>query len=384
MPLAKYQTAPITCYHYQIVTKNNNNSQFADHDLEPTLELEPLSEEDCARLMLAEESLEQSEADSEIEETQRNYVGADAPMSQDDLSDIQELRDALKFRDEMNGILQLGIDQQREKCGRLTEQVSDLQESNKELSRELERSRKQLQKSKKKLAKAQETEQALLINLKKLNRSDSSNRVIADQGDAIAELQSNNQKLTETISSLEEELERARQETTLVEARLSDAANDNERLSVTLRSESNHIDDNDVQLAASQRTSADVAQKTPEMESKEGRAPAEQIEGRWMLVSQNDGLPESHVLSNGVVVIGNSRDCDIQIQSQFISRHHAQLVNTNKGCVLGDLNSTNGTFVNSRRINKRVLRAGDLVTIGKHRFRFEERSGTSNMYEERD
>jgi len=98
-----------------------------------------------------------------------------------------------------------------------------------------------------------------------------------------------------------------------------------------------------------------------------------QDEPRWRLVSLDDSIPDTYALSDGVVVVGNSRDCDIHIQSQFISRHHAQLVNTNKGCVLGDLNSTNGTFVNSRRINKRILRVGDIVTLGKHRFRFEER-----------
>jgi len=366
------------------VNNNKNNCQIVDHDLEPTLELEPLSEADCARLMQAEESLEQSEVASDIEETQRNRVVAEVPLSRDDLADIQELRDSLKFRDEMNGILQLGIDQQREKCGMLTEQVSGLKEDNKELSRELERSRKQLKKSKNKLAKARESEQALLINLKKLNGSDTGNRVIADQDDAIAELQSNNRKLTETVSTVEEELELARKETSQIEARLSEAIANNETLSAELRSRNAQITDVDGQLADSHTESADVAFESPEIEGKERKMPAGQVEGRWVLVGLDDRMPESHLLSNGVVIVGNSRDCDIQIQSQFISRHHAQLVNTDKGCVLGDLNSTNGTFVNSRRINKRVLRAGDVVTIGKHRFRFEERSGEPTVYEKSD
>lgn len=350
-----------------------------DRDPDPTLELEPLSEEDCAKLMLAEDTLEQPEAASNIEDTQRNVVGAEAPMSRDDLSDIQELKDALKFRDEMNGILQLGIDQQREKCGRLTKQVSELKEFNAELNRELERSRKQLKKSKNKLAKARESEQALLINLKKLDGSDSSNRVIADQGDAISELQSDKQKLTDIVSSLEKDLELARQETTHIEARLNEATNTNERLSAELRSRNAQINDIDGQRAVPQRTSADAVQEMPKSESWERRIPEDQVEGRWVLVSMDDGPTESHLLSDGVVILGNSGDCDIQIQSQFISRHHAQFVNTNQGCVLGDLKSTNGTFVNSRRINKRVLRAGDIVTLGKHRFRFEERSGESIM-----
>ena len=365
----KYQTCPVTCYYWLIVTNNNNNSQVSDQDLEPTLELEPLSEEDCARLMLAESSNEPSE----IEDTQRNFVAAEAPLSEEAMSDIHELRDALKFRDEMNSILQLGIDQQREKCSRLTRKVSDLQEYNKELKRELEQSRNQLTKSKKKLAKARESEQALLINLKTLGKSDTNNRIIADQNSAIEELSRDNQQLTESVSKLEFELELARQAANRNETQLNEANRGNEKLSAQLESRGAQIDDYDRQLAARQTRSAVGVEESPQVPSSVDQAPNGQDEHRWMLVSLDESLPDTYALRDGVVVVGNSRDCDIHIQSQFISRHHAQLVNTDKGCVLGDLNSTNGTFVNARRITKRILRAGDVVTIGKHRFRFEER-----------
>lgn len=351
------------------MTNNNNNSQVSDQDLEPTLELEPLSEEDCARLMLAESSNEPSE----IEDTQRNCVAVEAPLSEEAMSDIHELRDALKFRDEMNSILQLGIDQQREKCSRLTRKVFDLQEYNKELKRELEQSRNQLTKSKKRLAKARESEQALLINLKTLGKSDTNNRIIADQDSAIEELSRDNQQLTESVSKLEVELELARQAANRNETQLNEANRGNEKLSAQLESRGAQIDDYDRQLAARQtRSAAGVEDSSPVLSSVD-QAPNGQDEHRWMLVSLDESLPDTYALRDGVVVVGNSRDCDIHIQSQFISRHHAQLVNTDKGCVLGDLNSTNGTFVNARRITKRILRAGDVVTIGKHRFRFEER-----------
>jgi pSer/pThr/pTyr-binding forkhead associated (FHA) protein len=41
--------------------------------------------------------------------------------------------------------------------------------------------------------------------------------------------------------------------------------------------------------------------------------------------------------------------------------------------VLEDLNSANGTYINARRIKKRAIRAGDLITIGKTRFRYGKR-----------
>jgi len=105
--------------------------------------------------------------------------------------------------------------------------------------------------------------------------------------------------------------------------------------------------------------------------------PDSQEEDCWILVGLDSNESDTYTLGDGIVTVGSSADNNIQIQSQFISQHHAQLVKTDKGCVLGDLSSTNGTFINSRRINKRILRAGDIVTFGKHRFRYEKRSAES-------
>jgi len=38
---------------------------------------------------------------------------------------------------------------------------------------------------------------------------------------------------------------------------------------------------------------------------------------------------------------------------------------------LEDLESTNGTFVNSERITKHLLKNGDLISIGQHQLKFE-------------
>jgi hypothetical protein len=84
--------------------------------------------------------------------------------------------------------------------------------------------------------------------------------------------------------------------------------------------------------------------------------------------------PDIHVSGDGSFIVGNSSDCDIQIQSRYISGHHARLVKNQTECIMSDLHSTNGTFVNSCRISKGALRASDIVTFGKHRFRCEIRS----------
>ena len=70
------------------------------------------------------------------------------------------------------------------------------------------------------------------------------------------------------------------------------------------------------------------------------------------------------------LLIGRSEHNDIPIASKFISRHHALLVRNGNTTFLMDLNSTNGTFVNSRRISNHVLIDDDVISIGNHRIKF--------------
>ncbi len=89
-----------------------------------------------------------------------------------------------------------------------------------------------------------------------------------------------------------------------------------------------------------------------------------------LLISIDDDTSTEFEIGSGRVNIGSSSDNDIQLKSSFISRHHAQITNSSNKCILGDLNSTNGTYVNSYRIKKHALREGDSVIIGDLRFKF--------------
>jgi len=70
------------------------------------------------------------------------------------------------------------------------------------------------------------------------------------------------------------------------------------------------------------------------------------------------------------VLVGRSKYNDISIPSKFISRHHALLVRNGSSTFLMDLNSTNGTLVNSKRISNHVLVHDDVITLGYHRIKF--------------
>ncbi|MCB1625493.1 MAG: AAA family ATPase [Pseudomonadales bacterium] len=65
-------------------------------------------------------------------------------------------------------------------------------------------------------------------------------------------------------------------------------------------------------------------------------------------------------------VVGRTTDNDVQIDSRFVSRHHCQLLTTERSTVIEDLNSTNGIHMRGRRIRRQTLRNGDVITIGQH------------------
>ena len=68
----------------------------------------------------------------------------------------------------------------------------------------------------------------------------------------------------------------------------------------------------------------------------------------------------------GRVIIGRSPDNEIYIQSKFVSRHHAQLINDDEGCTVEDLNSTNGVFVGEKQVKKCRLQDDDIISLGVH------------------
>jgi hypothetical protein len=82
---------------------------------------------------------------------------------------------------------------------------------------------------------------------------------------------------------------------------------------------------------------------------------------------RSDGeVIEEFTFPAGRIIVGRSPDNEIYIRSKFVSRHHAQLVSDDDGCLIEDLNSTNGVFLGERQIKKFRLRDGDVVSLGVH------------------
>ena len=99
-------------------------------------------------------------------------------------------------------------------------------------------------------------------------------------------------------------------------------------------------------------------------------------QARILLAAGGQTLSE-HALYPGRLIIGRTSANDLQIDSRFVSRHHCQIVTTAQSCIIEDLNSTNGIFINSKRIRYYNLNDGDVVTIGEHELLYvDERSNS--------
>jgi Mg-chelatase subunit ChlD len=64
------------------------------------------------------------------------------------------------------------------------------------------------------------------------------------------------------------------------------------------------------------------------------------------------------------LVIGRDPRCGLVIADPKVSHQHAQIVPTLSGCVLTDLNSTGGTYVNGQRVTQVMLRGGETISLG--------------------
>lgn len=76
-----------------------------------------------------------------------------------------------------------------------------------------------------------------------------------------------------------------------------------------------------------------------------------------------------YVVQKDVYQIGRDKSNDLCINDTFVSGKHAMF--DSKSNILSDLGSSNGTFVNHEKIDKRLLVHGDIVSFANHDFQFQ-------------
>jgi len=96
-----------------------------------------------------------------------------------------------------------------------------------------------------------------------------------------------------------------------------------------------------------------------------------------LVVTNNGDIVADVRIEKPRTLVGRSEHNDIAISSRFVSRHHAMFVRHGATTFLMDLNSTNGTFVNAKRVSNHVLLHQDVVTIGHHKIKFNDPHATT-------
>ena len=87
----------------------------------------------------------------------------------------------------------------------------------------------------------------------------------------------------------------------------------------------------------------------------------------WLLKTDEDApAPFSYRLSPGAIrTIGRAPAADFFLDASLVSRLHCRLTAGATELEVLDLDSTNGTYVNGRRIERAILRDGDRLGVGK-------------------
>lgn len=90
-----------------------------------------------------------------------------------------------------------------------------------------------------------------------------------------------------------------------------------------------------------------------------------------LAIQAADGSRSRVAVDRERISIGRSRESDIFLPDQWLSRHHAEIRRSGQGFALRDLGSKNGTLLNGSPLaSEQSLRHGDVITLGEHTLTF--------------
>ncbi len=102
-----------------------------------------------------------------------------------------------------------------------------------------------------------------------------------------------------------------------------------------------------------------------------------------VIVTRDGETIGEYALTQKKYVIGRSELADIIIEDNYASKLHAMLQVYSNAILLSDLNSTNGTRVNSKEVRNTILRSNDVILLGRHRLKIENAPALSTDVQQR-
>lgn len=100
-----------------------------------------------------------------------------------------------------------------------------------------------------------------------------------------------------------------------------------------------------------------------------------------LIVTDGSGKTQDFPLNKERVTIGRHPDNDISLNDKAVSGHHAVVITILQDSFLEDLDSTNGTQVNSKQIAKHPLSNGDVISIGRNTLKYENEQSADDDFE---
>jgi len=88
-----------------------------------------------------------------------------------------------------------------------------------------------------------------------------------------------------------------------------------------------------------------------------------------LILTHEGAVVKEYNLDKERTTVGRKPSNDIQLDDATVSGQHAVFLNL-QNIYIEDLNSTNGTLLNGKKVNKRQLEHGDVVRIGHHEMKF--------------
>lgn len=93
---------------------------------------------------------------------------------------------------------------------------------------------------------------------------------------------------------------------------------------------------------------------------------------QFQLVSKHNGQHTSFIISKRRSIIGRMDSADVVVDNEAISSVHAVLEIVQGGAVVYDMNSTNGTYINGKKIVSEKIKIGDRVQFANQEFVFKD------------
>jgi pSer/pThr/pTyr-binding forkhead associated (FHA) protein/predicted nucleic acid-binding Zn-ribbon protein len=175
------------------------------------------------------------------------------------------------------------------------------------------------------------------------------------------------------IQSIQVDIKRLNDELALKTLSIDQLAEENRTLRATLERTRGALEERELHIRRLERSANNNANVLGRLQTSIERlgsaAPAAALAGEFFaeLIKIEGDTRTAYPLGRRTR-IGRASGCELQIDSQSVSRHHAMLLKGTREIIIEDLNSTNGVLVNGRKVARHVLSDGDLLTIGETQF----------------